>query len=175
MSIVQSSRTESICQATNDPRLPQTTQHAYGGEKDTHRQTAAPVARVAYVVNSIKAGFRKLGAGVLADSVHGATKRRTNAYAGATPATGQRKVGGNVLGVKRKAKGLENLSLFELHLSSLPRVDPVDRTMNWLFHQHQPSSRRRNEEGGGGRDQNDVRQVIDYYYGILLAFITRVM
>lgn len=164
MSIVQSIASDSVSQAVNTPRLPQTSQHAYGRDKDPHRQTAAPVARVAYVVNSIKAGFRKLGAGVLADGVNGTTNRRTNAYAGATPATAQRKVGGIVLGVKRKAKGLENLSLFEVYLSNLPRVDPVDRTVNWLFHQHQPCSRRRHREGDGSRvkhGRSDVRQVID--------------
>lgn len=162
MSVAQSSQTESVRQAVN-PRPSPTTQH--GCEKvDVHRQTAAPVARMAYVVNSIKAGFRKLGAGVLPDGVHGAAKRRTNAYAGATPATAERRIGGNVLGVKRKAKCLENQSSFEVHLSSLPRSDPVDRTVNWLYHQHQPCSRRRREEGGGCRmkqTQSDVRQVIN--------------
>lgn len=147
MSLEEASTTESLRHHHVAGALPSPA--ALHGRKEL--QPIAPVNRMAYVVYSIKAGFRKLGAGRLTDGGHGAARRRTNVYAGATPANGARRVGGNVLGVKRKAKCLENQSNFEMYLSTLPKVDPVDRTVNWLFHQHQPEAERQRRDTPTGR------------------------
>ena len=117
------------------------------------RQPVVPAAaRMATVVNSIKEGFRKLGAGVLAEGSGAGTRtrRRPNVKnSTTTPANAVRREGGNVLGVKRKAKVLERQSSFELYLSSLPRVDPVDRTVRWLFHHQQQIHQTKEEKGIG--------------------------
>ena len=133
----------------------------------------APVARMAYVVNSIKAGFRKLGAGVLTSDAQASggarARRRTNAYTGtgggggdSGAAFGGRRAGGNVIGVKRKPlRGIENQNSFEVYLSGLPKVDPVDRTVNWLFHQSE-SGQRSDDEGremGGSTRIGHAQQV----------------
>ena len=148
-------------------RRPPAAQH-YRARRDAgplHIQSVAPVARMAFVVNSIKAGFRKLGAGVLASEGHisgsgGRGRRRPNAQTAAGYATGgdggasaaRRRAGGNVLGVKRKAREFDDQSRsFEVFLSSLPKADPVDRTVNWLFHQHHPPEeevKERRKRGG---------------------------
>ena len=142
------------------PRFPTTARHGHAQKASTEAaqgtDTAAtarqqPIARMAYVVNSIKAGFRKLGAGVLVQTAdqgqgNGARGRqRTHAYI--EPSA--RREGGKVLGVKRKARSFERENSFEFYLSTLPKVDPVDRTVNWLFSSdHHPRSREREEEPG---------------------------
>ena len=120
---------------------------------------ATTTTRMAYVVNSIKEGFRKLGAGVLAsDSHHVRTARRRPPLINhgqitdnLAPDGGKyvRRAGGNVWGVKRKVKGGEEMS-FEMYLSSLPKADPVDRTVHWLFHHH--------DEEAGSRDHKSQRE-----------------
>ena len=116
---------------------------------------------MAYVVNSIKEGFRKLGAGrVLAsDGHHTRAARRRPPLANPeqitenlAPGGGKyaRREGGNLWGVKRKVKGEEREINFEMYLSSLPKADPVDRTVHWLFHHH--------DEEAGSRDHEAQRE-----------------
>ena len=58
------------------------------------------------------------------------------------PQRGERRQGGQILGAKRKAGARhgqqdERKSNFELYLDTIPRLDPVDRTVGWVFQQHE--------------------------------------
>lgn len=104
------------------------------GFEEQREDERQPVAKMAYVVNSIKAGFRWLGAGrQLTTDENTAPKRRRHRVD--VGGIGGRRSGGNVWGVKRKARNgdVDEEMSFDVFLSSLPKVDPVDRTVNWLF------------------------------------------
>ena len=114
--------------------------------------------RMAYVVNSIKEGFRKLGGGrgLASDGHHARTGRRRSPFINHGQITENlapdgrkyaRREGGNLWGVKRKVKGGEREVSFEMYLSSLPKADPVDRTVHWLFHHHGEEAGSRDHEG----------------------------
>ena len=152
---------------TNDSRQP----------RYSEQQATAPAAttRMAYVVNSIKEGFRKLGAGVLASDHHARASRRRpagllngeNLAAGAN-GNGARRAGGNVWGVKRKVKGLEKQSSFDVYLSSLPKADPVDRTVHWLFHHHDEAGSHDQE----GRRERNITSIGDVQLRTALRYST---
>ena len=136
------------------------TVHVQPSDQGETRQQ--PRARMAHVVNSIKAGFRKLGGGVLvADGAaqghaKASNQSRPHAYVEASASRenregermyGVRREGGKLLGVKRKTRRFEREgSSFDVYLSSLPKMDPVDRTVNWLFSSDQPPRSREREE-----------------------------
>ena len=132
---------------------------------------ATATTRMAYVVNSIKEGFRKLGAGrMLASDGHnaGAARRRPplanhgQITENSAPDGGKyavRREGGSLWGVKRKVKGGEREISFEMYLLSLPKADPVDRTVHWLFHQHDEEVGSRDYEGQRERNIASIRDV----------------
>ena len=129
---------------------------------------ATATTRMAYVVNSIKEGFRKLGAGrVLASDGHHARRRPTlinheQITENLAPDGGKyavRREGGNLWGVKRKVKGGEREISFEVYLSSLPKADPVDRTVHWLFHHHDEDAGSHVHEGQRERNIASIGDV----------------
>ena len=165
----------SFVESQTHPRVDQSspavldTKKAVNGYSSTHLQRsngeqAAPppgataTTRMAYVVNSIKEGFRKLGAGrgLAGDGHHVRAPRRRPPLANhgqitenLAPDGGKyaRRDGGHLWGVKRKVKGGEKEVSFETYLSSLPKADPVDRTVHWLFHHHDEEAGSRDHEG----------------------------
>ena len=129
---------------------------------------ATATTRMAYVVNSIKEGFRKLGAGrgLASDGHHARAGRRRSPFTNhgqitenLAPNGGKyaRREGGNLWGVKRKVKGGEREVSFEMYLSSLPKADPVDRTVHWLFHHHDEEAGSRDHEGHRERNIASIR------------------
>ncbi len=98
-------------------------------------QAATKPGRLAFV-DSIKEGFRKI------TIYNSSAKKKDNAQKRPTELSSpeRRRVGGLVMGIKRK-KALPNSETepptrsFELFLSSLPKCNPVDRTVGWVYKQ----------------------------------------
>ena len=147
-------------------------QHREGTEQevDVSQGTGAgppTTGRMAHVVNSIKEGFRRLGAGRLAsDGNYPRTARRWPLLATDNGReTGRnlaadggnyvsRRVGGKVWGARRKVKGVEKEMSFEMYLSSLPKSDAVDRTVHWLFHQLHEEKEAESRDHESQREKN---------------------